>query len=154
MKKLLSVLFMSMALMACSDSDKDDNGGIETVDIDQATSIKMVNFKFDTSTFSGTFVLENDQGVLISGAANYKVMVLGEAEKPKVTAFKIPWHHAELYQCGVVDGQECRGELKETSKGHYTFNPLSEPGFGEGVNRIRVSVSIVGLLAETAPKLI
>lgn len=153
MKKILTVLVTSLLLMACNDDNDGDKGFEGGVDIDQAESINMVNFRFSPQNFSASFVLEDDDGEMITGARDYKVMILGKGVRPSTTAFDIPWHHGELYQCGVIDDHECRGELKEVSAGHYTFNTVTKSEFAGETNLVRISVSVVGLLAQTDPKL-
>ncbi|MDO6620759.1 MULTISPECIES: hypothetical protein [unclassified Shewanella] len=152
MKKRLTVFAMSLFLMACN-SDNGDKGIVGGIDVDKATSIKMTNFKFSSQDYTSTFQLENEEGEMVTGARDYKVMILGDGTTSGASAFDIPWHYAELYQCGVVPEHECRGELKEISAGHYTFDTVTLPEFDGKNARIRVSVSIVGLLSQTKPRL-
>ncbi|MCL1141191.1 hypothetical protein [Shewanella gaetbuli] len=152
MRKQLVTCAICLSLFACS-SDDDNEEIVKGIDIDQATSINVTNFKFDTENFVGTFALENDQGERISDASNYKVMMLADGIKPSATAFDIPWHHSVLNQCGVIEGHECLGELTEVATGEYRFTAESIPQYQGNIGRIRVSMSIVGQLAETAPKL-
>ncbi|MCL1146307.1 hypothetical protein L2747_09895 [Shewanella marinintestina] len=149
MKKLFSMLALTLALTACG-SDDDDT---PSVDIDSATVLKVTQIEFDNASHTFTFSLNDGAGLPVTGAENakYKMMYLGHTPAT-VTAFSVPWHHAVLCSAGFEVEGSCMGELKEKSLGNYSFTPDTVPT--ETWQNKRLAITIAGALRQNKAEVI
>jgi hypothetical protein len=160
MRKLLIIASLALLLSACGSDDDVIVDPIEPVDpaptsvtLDQANSIDLTIDSVDAQNYTIAFTLADaDKLAITDASSSFEVRSLGMPNKIG-SSFSIPWHNATRFGC---DSQEpdCVNILVEVSPGAYTLTPSEKPAFDKDTQILKISVTVVGALAQSKPEII
>ncbi|WP_417347692.1 hypothetical protein [Ferrimonas sp.] len=151
-RSLLALLLTNLVLAGCgSDSNNDASVPpvepevpVETIPVEQATSIQVLNPEAEGVTGQVTFELATEVGVAITGLKQASLAYVGfpvSKQWDHITdTMGLPWHQAQTFGC---DDDSCTIDIEEIAPGSYALTPNEFQWVSEPVS-VRTALTLAG----------